>query len=185
MIYSDARPEAAVCPARIRLHHERTRQRSERTENRITHWKTKRRGRDLNPRNPCGFTGFRDRHDRPLCHLSGRFEDCWASRPVCVRCGSDCGIGVATGTEPYDSVHALRLVSSVRADWTATSQPSSACFRSAIRSSACSSPTETRTVFSVIPAAARAAGVMAAWLMVTGNEISDSTPPRDSATSNS
>ena len=34
-----------------------------------------RRGRDLNPRNPCGFTGFRDRHDRPLCHLSG-FASC-------------------------------------------------------------------------------------------------------------
>ena len=30
-----------------------------------------RRGRDSNPRYPCGYTGFRDRHIRPLCHLSG------------------------------------------------------------------------------------------------------------------
>ena len=29
-----------------------------------------RRGRDSNPRYPCGYTGFRDQHDRPLCHLS-------------------------------------------------------------------------------------------------------------------
>ncbi len=30
----------------------------------------KRRGRDSNPRYPCGYTGFRDQHNRPLCHLS-------------------------------------------------------------------------------------------------------------------
>jgi integrase len=31
----------------------------------------KRRGRDSNPGYPCGHTGFRDQHNRPLCHLSG------------------------------------------------------------------------------------------------------------------
>ena len=30
-----------------------------------------RRGRDSNPRNPCGLSGFQDRRNRPLCHLSG------------------------------------------------------------------------------------------------------------------
>ena len=30
----------------------------------------KRRGRDSNPRYPCGYTGFRDRPIRPLWHLS-------------------------------------------------------------------------------------------------------------------
>src|SRR5512142_3349170 len=30
-----------------------------------------RRGRDSNPRNPFGLTGFRDRPDQPLQHLSG------------------------------------------------------------------------------------------------------------------
>ena len=30
----------------------------------------KRRGRDSNPGYPCGHTGFRDQHNRPLCHLS-------------------------------------------------------------------------------------------------------------------
>ena len=54
-----------------------------------------------------------------------------------------------------------------------------------MRSSAWSSPTDTRTVFSVIPAAARAVGVIEAWLMVVGKEMSDSMPPSDSATSNS
>src|SRR5262249_3995918 len=29
-----------------------------------------RRGRDSNPRYPCGYNGFRDRPDRPLWHLS-------------------------------------------------------------------------------------------------------------------
>jgi integrase len=29
-----------------------------------------RRGRDSNPGYPCGHTGFRDQHNRPLCHLS-------------------------------------------------------------------------------------------------------------------
>lgn len=32
--------------------------------------KEKRRGRDSNPGYPCGHTGFRDQHNRPLCHLS-------------------------------------------------------------------------------------------------------------------
>ena len=31
---------------------------------------TRRRGRDSNPGYPCGHTGFRDQHNRPLCHLS-------------------------------------------------------------------------------------------------------------------
>ena len=31
-----------------------------------------RRGRDSNPRNPCGLNGFRDRPDRPLRHLSAK-----------------------------------------------------------------------------------------------------------------
>ena len=29
-----------------------------------------RREGDSNPRNPCGFNGFQDRRNRPLCHLS-------------------------------------------------------------------------------------------------------------------
>ena len=32
--------------------------------------KSERRGRDSNPGYPCGHTGFRDQHNRPLCHLS-------------------------------------------------------------------------------------------------------------------
>lgn len=36
--------------------------------------KMERRGRDSNPRYPCGYTGFRDRHNRPLCHLSGKLD---------------------------------------------------------------------------------------------------------------
>ncbi len=31
----------------------------------------KRRDRDSNPGYPCGHSGFQDRCDRPLCHLSG------------------------------------------------------------------------------------------------------------------
>ena len=31
----------------------------------------KRRDRDSNPGYPCGYSGFQDRCDRPLCHLSG------------------------------------------------------------------------------------------------------------------
>jgi hypothetical protein len=31
----------------------------------------KRRGRDSNPRYPCGYNGFRDRPVQPLWHLSG------------------------------------------------------------------------------------------------------------------
>jgi len=31
----------------------------------------RRRGRDSNPRCPCGQSGFQDRRIRPLCHLSG------------------------------------------------------------------------------------------------------------------
>ncbi len=34
-------------------------------------FETQRRGWDLNPRYPCGYTGFRVQHNRPLCHLSG------------------------------------------------------------------------------------------------------------------
>ncbi len=30
-----------------------------------------RRERDSNPRYSCPYNGFRDRHNRPLCHLSG------------------------------------------------------------------------------------------------------------------
>jgi hypothetical protein len=30
-----------------------------------------RRGRDSNPRYPCGYVGFQDRCIQPLCHLSG------------------------------------------------------------------------------------------------------------------
>ncbi len=30
-----------------------------------------RRGRDSNPRSACAESGFQDRRDRPLCHLSG------------------------------------------------------------------------------------------------------------------
>ena len=40
---------------------------SERARGRAWGW---RRGRDSNPRYPCGYTGFRDQHNRPLCHLS-------------------------------------------------------------------------------------------------------------------
>ena len=42
-------------------------------------------------------------------------------------------------------------------------------------------PVETRTLAPVMPAARRAAGVMEAWLMVSGCSTRDSTPPRDSA----
>lgn len=34
--------------------------------------KSERRGGDSNPRYPCGYTGFRNRRVRPLCHLSGQ-----------------------------------------------------------------------------------------------------------------
>ena len=41
----------------------------------------KRRDRDSNPGYPCGYSGFQDRCDRPLCHLSGadarkKFAEC-------------------------------------------------------------------------------------------------------------
>src|ERR1017187_5562810 len=39
------------------------------SESWVAHW---RRGRDSNPRNPFGLTGFRDRPDQPLQHLSAR-----------------------------------------------------------------------------------------------------------------
>ena len=34
-----------------------------------------RRGRDSNPRYGCPHNGFRDRHNRPLCHLSEGIDD--------------------------------------------------------------------------------------------------------------
>ncbi len=43
----------------------------------------KRRGGDSNPRYRFRYTGFRDRHDRPLCHLS--------------ECGNICGAGSLVG----------------------------------------------------------------------------------------
>src|SRR6185437_17125512 len=45
------------------------------TKNLIAYWlsisyEVQRRGRDSNPRYGCPHNGFRDRHNRPLCHLS-------------------------------------------------------------------------------------------------------------------
>ncbi len=44
-----------------------------------------RRGRDSNPRYPFGHTGFRNQHDKPLCHLSGYTS---------VLCGAAVGFGL-------------------------------------------------------------------------------------------
>ncbi len=41
----------------------------------------KRRDRDSNPGYPCGYSGFQDRCDRPLCHLSG--ADAMEIRVLC------------------------------------------------------------------------------------------------------
>lgn len=53
----------------------------------IHRWKSKRRGGDSNPRSPCGDTAFPVLHNRPLCHLSGRWKrgasiDSSVSKPV-------------------------------------------------------------------------------------------------------
>ena len=56
-----------------------------------------------------------------------------------------------------------------------------ACSRSAIRSSACSMPTDRRTSPSPIPSALRRSGGIDAWVMIAGCSASDSTPPRLSA----
>ena len=52
---------------------------------------------------------------------------------------------------------------------------SMATLRSLTKSSGFSIPTETRIVFSVIPASRRASSVIEAWLIVSGYSINDST----------
>jgi hypothetical protein len=42
------------------------------------HYESWRRGRDSNPRWPLGQSGFQDRRDRPLCHLSEVVDSLWS-----------------------------------------------------------------------------------------------------------
>src|SRR5215831_4988291 len=55
-----------------------------------------RRGRDSNPRNPCGFNGFRDRPIQPLSHLSA---------------------GVITRVTALAQVHGAVLATDPATDW--------------------------------------------------------------------
>src|SRR6185436_294979 len=50
-----------------------------------TNFKMWRRGRDSNPRRPLSRSGFQDRRNRPLCHLS-RSAECEVQNKDCSRC---------------------------------------------------------------------------------------------------
>ena len=99
----------------------------------------KRRDRDSNPGYPCGYSGFQDRCDRPLCHLSGADAmEIWVScqrRYIETDTGAvpkfeleknqaarRCGSGAAVGNASVDwRPKAFRSPSTIRSRWTAGS----------------------------------------------------------------
>jgi len=117
----------------------------------------------------CGRTGSRRaRATGPMFHAA-------PDRP---ESKSRSGVGAGPRRRSPGRPHGQRdLACALPQDHDRSRAPS----RSLIRSSACSIPTDTRSVLSVIPAPARASADIDAWLIVSGCSMSDSTPPSDSA----
>ena len=65
-----------------------------------------RRGRDSNPRYPCGYACFPSRYIRPLCHLSGCLRPCchgpipWAKGPAKLKVGLEVKPKGPPGADP-------------------------------------------------------------------------------------